>query len=154
MTKVDWVLVLLFAAFTVDIVFTAWEFDDVEKVKRHPYYEGHTYKNGKRWEGEVATANFAHGFFNRLTTAMIFVCAALAIKYKLHPSILWLCCGLEVVDALDYWLTRNDEWFTVGNITILGRTYYDAEFQYNHARLITLFIFSIYIRGKKYQRTD
>lgn len=148
------ILLTLWFAFAVDLIFTLFEYDDERKQKRHPYYEGHTYKSGKKWDGAVTDANFYHGFFRRGTNVLIFLCAFLAVKYRLHPGIFILCMGLEIADAIDYWLTRNDEWFTLTYIRIGPYTIYDYEIEFNHFRLVIIALFSTFVSyGKSNQYT-
>lgn len=149
MTSKDRVIILLFLAFTVDLIFTWFEFNDYERQLMHPFYEGHTYQNGNYWDGSVTTANFAHGFFRRLTTAIVFMCAVWAIQARMHVSLFWMCVCLELVDAFDYWLTRSDEWFTLPVFTLFGTTYYDYEIEFNHFRLIAVVVYFIVHKWKK-----
>lgn len=154
MNKITLILLILWMAFAVDLIFTLFEFDDVRKQKRHPYYEGHIYNNGKKWDGAVTDANFYHGFFRRITTAMIFLVAFLAVKYRIHPSIFIFCMGLEFFDAVDYWLTRNDEWITLPTFRIGPYTIYDYEIEWNHFRLVAIALFSVFFTyGKSYKYT-
>lgn len=154
-TKISIILLILFAAFTTDLIFTLFEYDEERKEKRHPFYEGHVYASGKKWDGAVTDANFYHGFYRRVTTGLIFLCAFLAVKWRLKPGIFLFCLGLEFVDALDYWLTRNDQWAELDYLKIGPYTLYNYEIEYNHFRLLAVSIYSIFtwIKSSTYPQT-
>lgn len=132
------ILFIVCASYLFGVVFTLFEFDAYNVKKWHPYYEGITYQNGEHWDGRVSDAVFWYGFMEMVVKASIFLAAGLAIWLKIRTRIFWVCLPLEVLDMIDYRLTRNGPWFTLDHFLIFD----NWEFEFNYVKILIIFLFS------------
>src|SRR5687767_9715148 len=103
------IIALIFSSYLVGQLFTLFEFNAVEEKRWHPFYYGHTYEDGRFWDGRVTNAVFAYGFMEMVSRAMLFLAAYLAIVHRINVFKLFMVCfWVEVADMADYWLFRND----------------------------------------------
>jgi len=105
------ILIAIVFSYVVELLFTLFEFDAEVDRKWHPFYNGHTFQNGKYWNGWVTNCVFVYGFMEMAARGTMFLAAHWAIRHRIMLRIFVVCATLEMLDMFDYWLFRNDPWF-------------------------------------------
>lgn len=129
------IILLVVGSYLIELLFTLFEFDAVVKRKMHPFYQGHVYENGEKWNGYVTNAVFVYGFMEILARGMIFLAAYLAVMHKIALRLFVVCFWLEIADVFDYWLFRNDPYPLLPRIGNFG-------IEFNYIKIATVCIFS------------
>lgn len=131
------ILAIVFVSYLFGVFFTLFEFDGQTVKKWHPFYNGITYQDGTHWNGHVSDAVFWYGLMEMAVKASVFLAAALAIWLKIDTRIFLVCLGVEFMDAVDYYLTRNGPWFTLDHFLIFN----NWEFEFNYVKILIIFLF-------------
>lgn len=124
--KPDTVCLVLFGvSYISDILFGLFEFEAEVYKKWHPFYEGITFKSGRKWDGTVTDANFAYGFFAIAARWALIVNAWLSAHHGFYKKTWLVCIVLEGYDALDYYLFRNGPWW---KMPLMGFDQFEIEY--------------------------
>lgn len=138
-----WIIILIVGSYFVEVIFTLFELSDSVPIKRHPYYQGHTYDNGVYWNGWVSDAVFVYGIMEIVARAMIFLAVYYAFRDRIFLKIFIVCFWVEVADVFDYWLFRNDPYpFLPKHETKFGTL--ALEFNYIKLAIISYFAWRDY----------
>lgn len=140
------IAILIILSFLTDLIFTLFEFNAEVYKHWHPYFDGMTFSDGRKWDGSVTDANFAYGFFGIGSRGLMFLAGWLAIHYRMYPKSFLVAFWLELFDMPDYYFTRNSWWKFIPKVDFWLID--NWTFEYNYIKILAICLI-VYHEWKK-----